>query len=65
MSETRRFRFALWAVIFFVLATAVPGWYVQMRLLEKVSRMERRISALESQLATALKSTDPPPHRQP
>ena len=49
MSETKRFRLGIWAVVFFVLAVSIPGWFVQMRLLEKVGRLEKRVTELETQ----------------
>ncbi len=47
-SDTRGFRWGIWAVVFFVLAVSVPGWYIQMRLIEKLGRLERRVTELES-----------------
>lgn len=50
MSETKRFRLGIWAVVFFVFAVSVPGWFVQMRLLQKVGRLEKRVIELESRV---------------
>jgi hypothetical protein len=52
MSETRRFRLGIWAVVFFVLVVSVPGWFVQMRLIEKLGRLEKRVVELESRVDT-------------
>lgn len=48
MSEMRRFRLGIWAVVFFVLAVSMPGWFIQMRLIQKISRLEKRVVELES-----------------
>lgn len=48
MSETRRFRLGIWAVVFFVLAVSIPGWFVQVQLIQKLSRLEKRVVELES-----------------
>jgi hypothetical protein len=50
MSEARRFRLGIWAVVFFVLAVSVPGWFVQMRLVEQIGRLEKRVAELETQI---------------
>ena len=50
LSEARRFRWGIWAVVFFVLAVSVPGWFVQMRLIEKLGRLEKRVAELESRV---------------
>ena len=50
MSELRPFRLAIWAVVFFVLAVSIPGWFVQMRTIEKLSRLEKRLAQLEARL---------------
>ncbi len=47
MSEAKRFRLGIWAVVFFVLAVSIPGWFVQMRLLQKIGRLEKRVTELE------------------
>jgi len=60
MSDTKRFRMGLWAVVFFVLVVTMPGWYVQMRTLEKVSRLERRIAELEAHTADLAEVPDQP-----
>ena len=52
MSDAKRFRMGIWAVVFFVLAVSVPGWFVQMRLVEKLSRLEKRVVELEARTAT-------------
>ena len=36
--------------MFFVLAVSMPGWFIQMRMLEKLGRLERRVGELESRL---------------
>ena len=48
MSDAKRFRMGIWAVIFFVLAVSIPGWFVQMRLIEKLGRLEKRVVELET-----------------
>jgi hypothetical protein len=50
MSEVTRFRLGIWAVVFFVLVVSIPGWFVQMRLLQKIGRLEKRIVQLESRI---------------
>lgn len=50
MSETRQFRFGIWAVVFFMLAISIPGWYVQVRLIQKLGRLEKRVVELESHI---------------
>lgn len=50
ISEARRFRMGLWAVVFFVLAISMPGWFIQMRLIQKLGRLEKRITELEMQM---------------
>ncbi len=56
MSESRRFRLGIWAVVFFVLVVSVPGWFVQMRLIEKLGRLEKRVVELESRVDTEAES---------
>ncbi len=50
MLEARRFRLGIWAVVFFVLVVSVPGWFVQMRMIEKLGRLEKRVVELESRV---------------
>ncbi len=50
ISEARRFRMGLWAVMFFVLAISMPGWFIQMRLIQKLGRLEKRITELEMRM---------------
>ena len=50
ISEARRFRMGLWAVVFFILAISMPGWFIQMRLIQKLGRLEKRITELEMQM---------------
>ena len=52
MSEAKRFRLGIWAVVFFVLAVSIPGWFVQMRLLQKIGRLEKRVTELELRIDT-------------
>ena len=47
MSDSKH-RLGIWAVVFFVLVVSLPGWFVQMRLIEKIGRLERRVAELES-----------------
>lgn len=50
MSEAKRIRVGIWAVVFFVLAVSIPGWFVQMRLIQKIGRLEKRVVELESRV---------------
>lgn len=58
MSEEKRFRYGIWAVVFFVLAVTIPGWFVQMRVLQKLGRLEQRVTELESQIAVSTGMSD-------
>ena len=58
MSEEKRFRYGIWAVVFFVLAVTIPGWFVQMRVLQKLGRLEQRVTELESQIAVSTGTSD-------
>ncbi len=58
-SEARGFRWGIWAVVFFVLVVSVPGWFIQMRLIEKVGRLEKRVAELESRFEVETEQTVP------
>ncbi len=48
MPESKQYRLGIWAVVFFVLVVSLPGWFVQMRLIEKLGRLEKRVVELEA-----------------
>ena len=53
MSLMKRQRLLVWSVVVFALLVATPGWYIQMRLAEKVNRLEKRVTQLEDRLPEA------------
>ncbi len=53
MSPMKRHRILIWSVVVFALLVATPGWYIQMRLAEKVNRLEKRVTELEDRLPAA------------
>ena len=61
MSEVKRYRLGIWAVVFFVLAVSLPGWFVQMRLIEKLSRLEKRVVELETRVEVETKASQSSP----
>ena len=59
MSEVKRYRLGIWAVVFFVLAISLPSWFVQMRLIEKLGRLEKRVVELETRVEVKTSQSSP------
>ena len=53
MSPMKRQRLLVWSVVVFALLVATPGWYIQVRLAEKINRLEKRVTELEDRLPAA------------
>ena len=51
MSESRSYRIVLWSLVLFVLVVATPGWYIQIRLAQKVYPLDESMAAMEERVA--------------
>ena len=70
MPEMKNHRIILWSLVTFVLVVAAPGWYIQIRMIQKVHILEGRVDALENQMEelksqpVAGKTEDPDGHTE-
>jgi hypothetical protein len=60
MSPAKRDRILVWSVVVFALLLAMPGWYIQMRLAEKINHLEKRVTELEDRLPAIFSTGETP-----